>query len=621
MNPDDIERQSRDTRPQPAWREPRRARPPRPAKKPIEFFPGLLGIWFGVLLAVLIQGLLSGPSDIVEFLASVGNSAVIWALVGLLILFIGEHERNRLRASGNEPRPLKSAPFLIGIIVPVAAMLLGATPAAWSAHRFRSTIARADRIEIRGGGFNTLSALDGQPVLAVVTNAAEIAAFNRMIRFETLASLFRCRCIGYPGIDWWRDGKRVALTSLQHKRAIRWDGFTGDRPLTEGSAEELCRWLEDHGIDPDGSAYSYLYERQMREAERLLEEMSELKSRKSSKPEEPQAEEGESAGRTAPTTAPRDGGADPDPAADNPVGVGIGAPDPVFGEGVTPDPNLMFVWDEALWVGVLYSSSIVVADVDFSALAGAGPEARPIELPFVVRDCLKGSLPGTNLVLKAWSGDQKEMESLRASAPTNLTNGSALLFLVGPFEELGPECFLAREYRYAIQRADEKSIAETKREIDAQRRALEAFDRLVAPESLPHWSAVSNAVAELTIDADHQSRSVDAILDLGIEAVPALISLMDDRRELPEKSVALRNHAPNSWEPYRQYAPETVVDLADALADHSVKIGLISVMNGGTERERQGAVARWRTLLIRWLNENRKSGRFLKPVLLGSYAS
>ena len=253
MTPDDIERLSRDTRPQPAGREPRRARPPRPAKKPIEFFPGLLGIWFGVLLAVLIQGLLPGPSDIVEFLASVGNSAVIWALVGLLILFIGEHERNRLRASGNEPRPLKSAPFLIGIIVPVAAMLLGATPAAWSAHRFRSTIARADRIEIRDGGFNTLSELDGQPVLAVVTNAAEIAAFNRMIRFETLASLFRCRCIGYPGIDWWRDGKRVALTSLQHKRAIRWDGFTGDRALTEGSAEELCRWLENHGIDPDGS--------------------------------------------------------------------------------------------------------------------------------------------------------------------------------------------------------------------------------------------------------------------------------------------------------------------------------------------------------------------------------
>ena len=297
-NPDSIERKS----PPPA----------KPAKKPIEFFPGLLGIWFGVLLAVLIQGLLPGPSDIVEFLASVGNSAVIWALVGLLILFIGENERNRLRASGNEPRPLKSAPFLIGIIVPVAAMLLGATPAAFSAHRFRSTIARADRIEIRDGGFNTLSELDGQPVLAVITNAAEIAAFNRMIRFEMRESLLYCRCIGYPGIDWWRDGKRIALASLQHKRAIRWDGFIGDRPLTKGSAEELCRWLGDHGIDLD-SPYSYLYERQMREAERLLEEMRELKSRKSSQPEEPQAEEGESAGRTAPTTAPRDDGAAAEP--------------------------------------------------------------------------------------------------------------------------------------------------------------------------------------------------------------------------------------------------------------------------------------------------------------------
>ena len=121
---------------------------------------------------------------------------------------------------------------------------------------------------------------------------------------------------------------------------------------------------------------------------------------------------------SAVTNAPA---ASADPAANNPVGVGIGAPGPVFGEGVTPDPNLMFVWDEALWVGVLYSSSIVVADID----------------------------------------------------------------------------------------------------------------------------------------------------------------------------------------------------LADALADHSVKIGLVSVMNGGTEQNRRQAVARWKLLLVRWLEENRKSGKFLTPVLVG----
>ena len=307
-----------------------------------------------------------------------------------------------------------------------------------------------------------------------------------------------------------------------------------------------------------------------------------------------------------------------DPAADDRVGVGIGAPGPVFGEGVTPDPNLMFVWEEALWVGVLYSASIVVADIDFSALAGNIPKRKYIEIPFVVRDCLKGSLPGTNLVLKVWSEDQKEMKALSACSSTASTNGSALLFLVRPFEESSRECFLVSEYLYAIRRADEKSIAETKREIGAQLRALEAFDRLVAPESLPHWSAVSNAVAELTIDADHQSRSVDAILDLGIEAVPALIALMDDRRELPVKSISLENW-PGHWEACRHYGPQTVVDLVDALADHSVKIGLVSVMNGGTEQNRRQAVVRWKLLLIRWLEENRKSGKFLKPVLVGKF--
>ena len=307
-----------------------------------------------------------------------------------------------------------------------------------------------------------------------------------------------------------------------------------------------------------------------------------------------------------------------DPATNDPVGVGIGAPGPVFGEGVTPDPNLMFVWEEALWVGVLYSASIAVADIDFSALAGDSHERKYIEFPFVVRDCLKGSLPGTNLVLKVWPEDQKEMKALHAYSSTASTNGSALLFLVRPFEESSRECFLVSEYRYAIRRADEKSIAETKREIGAQLRALEAFDRLVSPESLPHWSAVSNAVAELTIDADHQSRSVDAILDLGIEAVPALIALMDDHRELPVKSISLEN-SPGHWEACRHYGPKTVVDLVDALADHFVKIGLVSVMNGGTEQNRRQAVVRWKLLLIRWLEENRKSGKFLKPVLVGRF--
>lgn len=228
--------------------------PAKSARKPGKVFPVLFGLWLGAILAVFVQGALDAPSGVVEFLATVANAAIVWALAGLLVLFIGEHERTRHRASWADSSTTKSPSFLIGVAVPVVAVLLCATPAAWAAHRLHATISRADRIEIRAGGFDCHWQTHSQRALAVVTNLAEIAAFNRMIRFEGRASLVGCRCCGYPGIDWWRDGKRVALTSLQHGSAIRWDGFTGDRPLTKSAAKELRRWLQDHGVDPDGSA-------------------------------------------------------------------------------------------------------------------------------------------------------------------------------------------------------------------------------------------------------------------------------------------------------------------------------------------------------------------------------
>ena len=228
--------------------------PAKSARKPGKVFPVLFGLWLGAILAMFVQGVLDAPSGVVEFLATMANAAIVWALAGLLVLFIGEHERTRHRASWADSSTTKSPSFLIGVAVPVVAVLLCAAPAAWAAHRLHATISRADRIEIRDGGFDCHWQSHSQRALVVVTNAAEISAFNRMIRFEGRASLVGCRCCGYPGIDWWRDGKRVALTSLQHGSAIRWDGFTGDRPLTKSAAKELRRWLEEHGVDPDGSA-------------------------------------------------------------------------------------------------------------------------------------------------------------------------------------------------------------------------------------------------------------------------------------------------------------------------------------------------------------------------------
>ena len=123
--------------------------PAKSARKPGKVFPVLFGLWLGAILAVFVQGFLDGPSGVVEFLATVANAAIVWALAGLLVLFIGEHERTRHRASWADSSTTKSPSFLIGVAVPVVAVLLGATPAAWAAHRLHATISRADRIQYR----------------------------------------------------------------------------------------------------------------------------------------------------------------------------------------------------------------------------------------------------------------------------------------------------------------------------------------------------------------------------------------------------------------------------------------------------------------------------------------
>ncbi len=295
-----------------------------------------------------------------------------------------------------------------------------------------------------------------------------------------------------------------------------------------------------------------------------------------------------------------------------PAGVGLDEPMPIFDwDG---EHDLMFITDEAVWAKIVMSRLVLVADIDVSLPPEDAPQDHYLSFPFVVRDVLKGSVRETNLVLKVWPKCGEEMVALKTSAPTNADDRLRLLFVS---TERNGECYLDLFFKNGIQRADEADLAAVKREIAAQNRALDFFDELVRREDLPHWETVSNAVAELTTDADRQFAAVDRILDLGVKAVPALIVLMDDWRELPVKSVSLPNSAVDSWEAFRHYGTPAVGNLLDALADHATKIGFIG-FPGETDLDRQEVVRRWKLLLLRWTEENKKAGRFLSPRLVGS---
>lgn len=165
---------------------------------------------------------------------------------------------NYCRAAGIDPDSIShlaadaetNMVFVVGTNAPIRVSLLDLARAEKA--NFFKTIAEADRIVIRDGGFDCCVSeedIDRQPVMAVVTNAAEVAAFTAMIRFEDGPSGgVSCACCGHPGIDWWKGGERVALTSVQHGEALRWHTFTDDYPFTKESAEALARWFEERAI-------------------------------------------------------------------------------------------------------------------------------------------------------------------------------------------------------------------------------------------------------------------------------------------------------------------------------------------------------------------------------------
>ena len=114
---------------------------------------------------------------------------------------------------------------------------------------FTNRIARADKIVIRDGGHDCCGAkIDEQPVLLVVTNAAEIAEFNSRLRFAVSDDMGCCACCGHPGIDWGKDGRRIALTSAHHGFALRWCDFPCDMRFDPDSVRALAKLFQDRGL-------------------------------------------------------------------------------------------------------------------------------------------------------------------------------------------------------------------------------------------------------------------------------------------------------------------------------------------------------------------------------------
>ena len=90
---------------------------------------------------------------------------------------------------------------------------------------------------------------------------------------------------------------------------------------------------------------------------------------------------------------------------------------------------------------------------------------------------------------------------------------------------------------------------------------------------------------------------------LGCPAVPAIIQRMDDRRDLPDKHISLRNKSKDAWESMRHYIVEKVVDALDAILNQMTgeSFGYIDTDKdeSTTDAERAKVIQGWRDWLKR----------------------
>jgi len=95
-------------------------------------------------------------------------------------------------------------------------------------------------------------------------------------------------------------------------------------------------------------------------------------------------------------------------------------------------------------------------------------------------------------------------------------------------------------------------------------------------------------------DAQTEEAAFATVESMGMPYVPAIIDLMDDRRELPDKRISLRNYSPHAFEGLRHYGPDKITDAVAAILNQITGEDFGFIYNGATDAERARTVAGWR---------------------------
>lgn len=206
-----------------------------------------------------------------------------------------------------------------------------------------------------------------------------------------------------------------------------------------------------------------------------------------------------------------------------------------------------------------------------------------------VTHALKGTAPSAPVLVRYFIEPHTFSPTVGLLDKLNGKDGILFLFRV---DEEGSSSFFINDPN-ALQPSSPEALLAIESEVAAQDAILKNYRRPDIRDNA--YRRVRNLVNNMT----HPERAEDALSELqslGKEYVPAMIHLMDDRRPLTIKQIAVSN-PPGHWEGIAHYAPECVVDVMSVMLSRITGETFGQIHDGGSEREEAAEVDAWRIYL------------------------
>ena len=221
-----------------------------------------------------------------------------------------------------------------------------------------------------------------------------------------------------------------------------------------------------------------------------------------------------------------------------------------------------------------------------------------IEIDFAIDTVLKGDIPSKEIIINKYICSEKKKAPYCNDSNLFLFNSKkSIIFLT--LGQSGGYYFPNRVPNSIFPEADEVKIKE---EIAKQNEIIVSKAHEKICPIVQHSSEVRSLIEDMLI-ASKATAAYAKLEKMGIQAVPATICLMDDRRELAVKGISLENKSPQAWEAMRHYSPELVIDVLEAILNQITGNSFGSIHNGGTEEERANTVNGWRIYLWHLFND------------------